>query len=805
MGHILITGSEGFLGRAICKALRAGGHRISRFDKELGFNVANATDLKNFVRGSDATIHLGAPCSTRMFVERPQECWSETVIGMENVLKYCSGRIIFPSSGTIYGNSTVPIAESNELPGAPNLYAASKAECERLCLRAASEGKDVCILRIFTAYGPGEITKGDYTSALMHFIRAANEGKRPTVFGDGEQVRDFIFIDDVVGFILAALSARSNERVFNIGTGVGTSFLKTIKIIAGLTNQELRPIFITEPAGYVASIIANTQRVMKELGYQAKVSIEEGIAQTLESLRNAADNPYGDRRRENTNWKDLPKTKRRERRMTDFVNSLPQSLLNAVKSRTCVPFVGSGLSLDFGMPTWRELIERLANRCESDCKDSKIIVALLEEGEYLDAVEWAKNKLGKQIYCKVLKDAFGKYEGNPADGLHPLIWAMDPPMVITTNFDTLLEDSITPRPNVVTHLDRIELLDLFRRPKNKVLFKVHGTISNIKSIVLSADDYRRLYQTDMNAFNLAFTQPLLTNTLLFIGFGMSDKGVLAMLSSSADLFDGFTGNHYAFMKRGDAEVRELWNEYGVNVVEYDDHNEIKDILSELRWLMEESKDTHGAGGVRAEKLTVSPRAGTRVVVGPSDTIPESLRATRRRAFGECIFLLHAVGRKGLRVWQHGHVQVYTRPVYYRPTQPLEEVQRSTLAHYERIGTRTSPRLSLVDLQLEPKGSFRYGDITIHADLTDWALVDGIQRVLATRQEPYFEEISGRFWASVESLVTERQSVEFPHHLAVHCLVISGDNKVILNRRAGVSNQRGRVSASFEEQMLSPHM
>jgi len=285
MKQVLVTGSEGFLGRPICEALETAGYTVIRFDKRLGHDVCREEDLKSAALHTEATIHLGAPCSARMFTEQPEESWFATVKGMKNVLSCCSGRIVFASTCTLYGESNLPVTEDAVLPPPPNLYAAGKIECERLCFQAVSTGVDVRILRIFAGYGPGEFAKGEYASPLMQFIRKILVGQQPIIFGDGGQIRDFVYIDDIVEYAVRAMTTGSRDRLFNVGTGFGISFRDLAGRIGACIGQRPEPEFTTPPKGYVGSIVADTQKARRELGYTAKVRIDEGIKRTIAALR----------------------------------------------------------------------------------------------------------------------------------------------------------------------------------------------------------------------------------------------------------------------------------------------------------------------------------------------------------------------------------------------------------------------------------------------------------------------------------------------------------------------------------------
>jgi len=492
--------------------------------------------------------------------------------------------------------------------------------------------------------------------------------------------------------------------------------------------------------------------------------------------------------------------------MNALTAKLPESLVKAFQTHQGIPFVGSGLSLPFGLPTWDKLLEALTERCRKEQKlNPEVILSLKNDGDYLLAAQKAREKLGNYHYKCELENAFKRYEGDPHKGLQGLLWTLRPPMIITTNFDTLLEDAVNPRPEVVTPQHKTKMLDIFRQDNGNILFKMHGSINEIESIVLTEQDYINLYQVDMEAFYLAFIRPILSNTLLFMGFGMTDPGVLGILKRITDLFNSFSGSHYALVKRGEVEVSSFWRDYNVNIIEYDDHSEVFEVISYLCRVA--NRQTMSSPYTPDESYTppLASKAKTYITIDPASEIPAHFPDIRRRALGKCIIITGGIRNKQLKTWDEHKILIDTQPTFFRPSPLLEEMQREAQNKFKRLSYANSPRLSLLGVQVEPIINIRHDDMTITSQLTDWALIDGMQTVLERKDSPLYIELMDQFWRSVNSLIGTGEALNFPHHLAVHCLLISRDHKVILNKRAGVSNQRGRISASFEEQMQVAHI
>ncbi|HEV3471248.1 MAG TPA: NAD(P)-dependent oxidoreductase [Pyrinomonadaceae bacterium] len=285
MDSVLVTGSEGFIGGALSAGLKAAGYDVIPFDLRLGQDVTDEALLEAALAGADGVVHLGSPSSALMYVEGHEQAWSQSVAGLTNILKNFRGRVVFPSTCTLYGDSRQPVTEGRQLPHPPNAYAAAKVECERLCFLYNLKGADVKVLRIFTGYGPGEWYKGAYSSPLTRFLRYIAEGERPVVYGDGRQIRDFVFVDDIVAALIRALETDSEECLFNIGTGRGSSFLEVINLLNREVGARAEPYFVAPPAGYVASVIADVGLARRELGYAPEVRLEEGVRRTVHELR----------------------------------------------------------------------------------------------------------------------------------------------------------------------------------------------------------------------------------------------------------------------------------------------------------------------------------------------------------------------------------------------------------------------------------------------------------------------------------------------------------------------------------------
>lgn len=278
---VLVTGSSGFIGQALTLTLEKRAYNVVPFDKIDGYDVLDKSQLREALRQVDGVIHLGSPSSVLDYFEDQEGFWNTTVVGLMNILELYRGRVVFPSTCTVYGQS-LAAKEDQRLPEPPNSYAAAKIECERLCFLHNLTGGDVKVVRIFTGYGPEEWIK-KYPSPVMLFIKDMSNGTRPVIYGDGSQIKDFVFIDDIVNYLIEALETESQEKIFNIGTGVGSSFLKVIDLINKELGTSMKPIFSKEPQNrkFIRTIVADMDLSEKELKYEPSFSVEQGIKITI--------------------------------------------------------------------------------------------------------------------------------------------------------------------------------------------------------------------------------------------------------------------------------------------------------------------------------------------------------------------------------------------------------------------------------------------------------------------------------------------------------------------------------------------
>lgn len=300
--RILITGGAGFIGSALANRLIAEGHDVlvldnlsagdpSRLAREALFTRGDVRDvpkLWTLLQGVDCVYHLAARVSVPESVLYPRE-YNEVNVGgtvalMEAARDVGVHRVILTSSGTVYGaQPTQPVHERMQpRPLAP--YAVSKIAAEYYVHTLGSlYGIETVALRIFNAYGPGQFIPAAHAPVIPLFMWQAVRGASLVVFGDGEQTRDFVYIDDVVDALVAAATARDvNRSTINVGSGQEVSINHLVDLIAQTVRRPVNTLYNHEESGGVPRMVADLTLARAKLGFTPRISLEEGLRRLLE-------------------------------------------------------------------------------------------------------------------------------------------------------------------------------------------------------------------------------------------------------------------------------------------------------------------------------------------------------------------------------------------------------------------------------------------------------------------------------------------------------------------------------------------
>lgn len=304
MTQVLVTGVAGFIGSHLAERLVSEGHQVRgvdcftdyypRADKEANlaalrgeprFDFVEAdlceADLPGLLRGVDTVFHQAAQAGVRQSWGKSFSTYTRNnVLATQQLLEGCreagTGRVVYASSSSVYGDSKdIPLKEGS-LPKPVSPYGVTKLAAEHLCgLYRVNYGVSSLALRYFTVYGPRQ--RPDM--AFHKFIRAMMEGRTVEIYGDGEQTRDFTFISDAVDANLRAMTQGSPGGVYNIGGGSRTSVNAVLNILEEIGGRKIARSYQETQKGDVRHTLADTARAEKDLGYVRRIGLKEGLTQ----------------------------------------------------------------------------------------------------------------------------------------------------------------------------------------------------------------------------------------------------------------------------------------------------------------------------------------------------------------------------------------------------------------------------------------------------------------------------------------------------------------------------------------------
>lgn len=310
MKQYLVTGGAGFIGSHIVRVLLNEGASVRVLDnfstgkhenldglqnsknggrlEILEGDVSDALIVAQAVRGVEIIFHEAAFISVPESMSKPQECFDVNITGttilLEAARKAGVHRTVIASSAAVYGDSdALPLAEDTATrPQSP--YAVSKRIVEILAeFYTQSFRSEVTALRYFNVYGPRQRPDSMYAAAVPIFIGNLRNGRAVTVFGDGGQTRDLIFVGDVVrANLIAAQHPAAAGQIFNICTGQETRILDLLEVLFKLFPNSPKPIFSEARAGDIYKSLGDPGKASRIIGFTAKNSLSEGLKETVE-------------------------------------------------------------------------------------------------------------------------------------------------------------------------------------------------------------------------------------------------------------------------------------------------------------------------------------------------------------------------------------------------------------------------------------------------------------------------------------------------------------------------------------------
>lgn len=302
MMRFLITGAAGFLGSSLANRLAAEGHTVLGVDdlstgdpkvlnSGVQFTRGDVNDrpkLWTLMQGVDCVYHLAARVIVPESVLYPREYNQVNVGGtvtlMEAMRDVGVRRVVFISSGTVYGNQSEQPVKESAIPNPRSPYAVSKLAAEYYTKTiGALWGIETVCLRVFNAYGPSQHHPPVHTPVIPNFLRQAWENGTIVIHGNGNQTRDYVYVDDVVNAMAAAsVAPEVNTLTINVGSGSEVSVRDLAKMVAEVTGGNPEIVYNPRNEGGLSRLCADISLAQDKLGYQPKTSLLEGLKTTLE-------------------------------------------------------------------------------------------------------------------------------------------------------------------------------------------------------------------------------------------------------------------------------------------------------------------------------------------------------------------------------------------------------------------------------------------------------------------------------------------------------------------------------------------
>lgn len=309
--RILITGGAGFIGSYLCEKYTKEEHTVLFLDNFLSGNLLNVRyllDYRNFklikgdvryfdlleriIRDVDVVFHLAAQIHVdRSYVE-PRLTYEINVMGTQNILEVARifdvKKVIYTSTSEVYGSAQyVPIDEKHPLD-APHPYGASKIAADRMCnAYIQTYGMNISIPRFFNIFGPRQRDIG-YGGVISIFTRRVLNNIPPIIYGDGQQTRDYTYIEDAIRAFDLVLNHESKLKPINIGSGKEVSIIDLANKIIDLCGKKgkIKPVHVEPRIGEVKQLIANANKAKEILGWEPKYDLKEGLKVFIQWYKN---------------------------------------------------------------------------------------------------------------------------------------------------------------------------------------------------------------------------------------------------------------------------------------------------------------------------------------------------------------------------------------------------------------------------------------------------------------------------------------------------------------------------------------
>ena len=299
-----VTGGAGFIGSHLVKNLVEHGNEIividnlntgkkkniEEFSEKINFCKVDIRDfdaIEDILKNIDGIFHEAALASVQDSFRIPDEFFDVNVTGTENIFKIGKKlgiKVVYASSSSVYGNPIrIPIKESDD-KNPFNPYAKTKLEDDKLAEKYAEKGLKVIGLRYFNVFGPRQ--SKEYAGVIKLFLDRIQQGSSPLVNGDGSQIRDFVYVDDVVNANILAMESNIDGEFFNIGTNSVVSVLDLANMIIKFSGLKLKPIHRPPVPGDVKATQADITKAKMMLKWKPTTSIENWLKSAVLDVKN---------------------------------------------------------------------------------------------------------------------------------------------------------------------------------------------------------------------------------------------------------------------------------------------------------------------------------------------------------------------------------------------------------------------------------------------------------------------------------------------------------------------------------------
>ncbi len=296
--EILVTGGAGFIGSNLVGYLSKKNHvyvvdslqtgSISNIKdyENVEFIKDYAKNVSNYCINPDYIFHIGVYSSSPMYKANPYLV-HEAINDMTSILELAKKNripIVFASTSSIYSGIKPPHRE-DIIPLVSDFYTEARIAMERVSnLYSRLYDIDVSAMRFFSIYGYHEKSKKIYANLASQFLWDMHDGKQAVIFGDGEQRRDFVFVDDVVNALVLAATKNKGFQVYNVGTGVNYSLNELVEKLNRFLGKNIKAKYVENPMAktYVHETLADPSKAEKMIGFKTKVSLDEGIKKLID-------------------------------------------------------------------------------------------------------------------------------------------------------------------------------------------------------------------------------------------------------------------------------------------------------------------------------------------------------------------------------------------------------------------------------------------------------------------------------------------------------------------------------------------